>query len=256
MWDVFGTGPIVTSQPIYVAESGATPPGPTPPPSPLPAPGTPWGPIPPVVLVPDGSGWVTIDPGATNQGFSGPLLQFRSTTVVPGGAAPSSGPGVPPASLKNGTMLRIRFEAEPVTGATGASPTLTNELAKIYVNNWSDVNDVTLTQFVGPGNTSCSALTNNLDIKYTTDHELMAAWSLGISSAAFAPSGVPPLPPGVTFPAGPTAPLPRGDAGTLSLIITTWPACSYIVTLSTRRKLTDGLTDDSGHPNQLTFCKD
>jgi hypothetical protein len=248
-WDVFGTGPFVTSQPIYVAGSGATPPGATPPPSPLPLPGTPWGPIPPVVLVPDANGWVTMDPATTNGGFSGPLLRFASVTVVPGGSAPSSGPGVPipPVNQKNGTMLRIVFEAEPVGGPTGSTPTLTNELPKLYVNNWSDVNDLTLAQFSGPGNTSCSGLSNNLDIKYTADHELMAAWSLGLSTNANVPGGLPVLPSGT---------VPRGAVGTHHLDISTWPACSYIVSLTTRRKLTDGENDDAGHTNPLTFCKD
>lgn len=249
IWDVLGTGPIVTSQPIYVAGSGATPPGATPPPSPLPPSGTPWGSIPHVVLVPDANGWVTMDPAATNGGFSGPLLRFASATVVPGGSAPSSGPGVSilPINQKNGTMLRIVFEAEPITGPTILSPTLTNELAHIYVNNWSDVNDLNLAQFIGVGNTSCSGLTNSLDILYTADHELMAEWSLGISTAASIPGGVPALPSGT---------VPRGGVGTQPLNISTWPACSYTVSLRTRRKLTDGEIEDSGHTNPLTFCKD
>ncbi|HEY2711832.1 MAG TPA: hypothetical protein VGI60_04895 [Chthoniobacterales bacterium] len=245
MWDVFGAGPILTSQPIYVAPSGATPPGATPPPSPLPPGGTPWGPIPPAVLVPDANGWVTMDPATTNQGFSGPLVRFVSESVVPGGAAPSSGPGVAPASPENGTMLRIVFEAEPVGGPTISSPTLTNELTKLYVNNWSDVNDIGLTEFTGMGNTPCSGLTTDLHIMYTADHELMAAWSLGISTAA-TPNPVPVLPSGN---------VPRGAAATLPLNISTWPPCSYTVSLSTRRLLTDGEIEDSGHPNSLTFCK-
>lgn len=247
-WDVFGTGPIVTSQPIYVAGSGVTPPGPTPPPFPLPPLGTPWGPIPPVMLVPDLNGWVTMDPAATNGGFSGSLLRFASATVVPGGSAGINVPGVPPATPKNGTMLRIVFEAAPVTGPTPSTPTLTNELPHLYVNNWSDVNELTLAQFTGAGNTPCSGLTNNLDIKYTADHELMAEWRLGISTAATIPGGAPVLPSGN---------VPRGGVGTTpSLNISTWPACSYIVSLTTRRMLTDGEIDDSGHTNVVTFCKD
>ena len=241
-WDVFGTGPIVTSQTIRVAGSGATPP-----PAILPPPGTPWGQIPDAVLVPDADGWVTMDPAATNGGFSGPLLKFVSTTVVPGGTSPSSGPGVSPSDPKNGTMLRIVFEAEPVTGPTIVSPTLTNELAKLYVNNWSAVNDLNLLQFIGVGNTPCSGLANSLDILYAADHELMASWSLHISTAAIIPGGDPVLPSGT---------IPRGGVGTEHLDISTWPKCSYSVTLSTRRMLTDGETDDPTAPNTLTFCKD
>lgn len=256
-WDVFGTGPIVTSQPIYIAGSGATPPGATPPPSPLPPSGTPWGSIPPVVLVPDANGWVTMDPAATNGGFSGPLLQFASATVVPGGTAPSSGPGVLPADLKIGTMLRIvfEFEAEPVSGPTGSTPTLTNQLPKLYVNNWGDVNDLTLAQLVGPGNTSCSALTASLDIRYTADHELLASWGLAISTAAMIPGGPPVLPSG-TVPRGSVGGVPTGLTPPLYQDISAWPACSYVLSLTTKRKLTDGETDDSGHTNPLTFCKD
>jgi hypothetical protein len=246
VWDVFGTGSFVTSQPIYVAGSGATPAGPTPPPSPLPPVGTPWGPIPPVVLVPDANGWVTVDPAATNGGFSGPLLKFASTSAVPGGIAPSSGPGNAPAP-KNGTKLRIVFEAETVSGPAGSTPTLTNQLANLYINNWTAVNDLTLAQFSGGSATLCSGLTNDLDIKYTADHELIAQWGLGISTAASIPGGPPALPSGT---------VPRGQFGTEHLDISTWPACSYIVTLLTRRMLTDGKNDDSGQINQITFCKD
>ena len=246
-WDVFGTGPIVTSQTIRVARSGATPPGPTPPPAILPPLGIPWGQIPDAVLVPDADGWVEMDPTTTNGGFSGPLLKFVSMTVVPGGTSPSSGPGVSPADPKNGTMLRIVFEAEPVTGPTIVSPTLTNELAKLYVNNWSAVNDLNLFQFIGVGNTPCSGLANSLDILYAADHELMASWSLHISTAAIIPGGDPVLPSGT---------IPRGGVGTEHLDISTWPKCSYSVTLKTRRMLTDGETDDPTAPNTLTFCKD
>ncbi len=245
-WNVFGPGPIWTSQTIRVAGSGATPLGPTPPPAILPPPGTPWGQIPDAVLVPDADGWVTMDPATTNGGFSGPLLKFVSTTVVPDGTALSSGPGVSPANPENGTMIRIVFEAEPVTGPTIASPTLTNELAKLYVNNWSAVNDLNLLQFIGVGNTPCSGLMNSLDILYTADHELIASWGLSISSAA-TPWTAPVLPSGV---------VPRGAAGTEHVDISTWPKCSYTVSLTTRRKLTNGETDDPVHVNPLTFCKD
>ena len=154
-----------------------------------------------------------------------------------------------------GTMLRIVFEAEPVSGATVSTPTLTNELENIYVNNWSDVNDLTIAQFTGPGNNSCSGLTTNLDIKYTADHELMAAWGLAISTAAMIPGGTPVLPSG-TAPRGSVGGVPPGLTPPLHQNISTWPACSYTLSLTTRRMLTDGETDDSGHTNPLTFCKD
>jgi hypothetical protein len=198
---------------------------------------------------------VTLDPAATNAGFSGPLIQFDSTTVVPGGSAPSSGPGVVPAAPKNGTMLRIVFEAEPVGGPTPAAPTLTNALEHIYINNWSAVNDLILAQFTGPGNDSCSGLTTSLDIEYTADHELMAEWRLAISTAASIPGGTPVLPSG-TVPRGAVGGVPPGPNPPLHIDITTWPACSYTLSLTTRRMLTDGEDEDPGHPNPITFCKD
>jgi len=196
---------------------------------------------------------VTIDPAATNGGFSGPLLRLASATVVAGGGAPSSGPGVAPADPKIGAKIRIVFEAEPTTGATALTPTLTNELPNIYINNWSDVNDLNLAQFIGTGNTPCSGLGSSLDIMYTADHELMAAWGVGISSAAAIPPIVPPLP---SDTAPPPVATPRGAAATRHLDISAWAKCSYMVTLATRRMLTDGEIDDSGHTNWVTFCKE
>jgi hypothetical protein len=247
MWDVDGTGPKLRWQQIYVAQGGATT---TPPPTPLPGGPGPWPPIPPIVIGPDANGWVTMDPSATNQGFSGPLIRFASGSVVPAGAAPGDGAGNPVTAPKNGTMLRIRFEAEPVGGPTVAWPTLFNELEHVYINNWSDVNLLDLTEFHGAGHNSCSALASDLDIQYTTDHELMRSWGMGISSAAIPPVVVPALP------GGPTVAEPRGEAGTKHIGISGWLACSYLVSLTTQRKLTDGEDDDSGHTNLLTFCKD
>jgi hypothetical protein len=250
LWDDSGFGATMRPQTIYVAPSGATPPGPTPPPSPLPPAGTSWGPIPPIVIVPDADGWVTVDPAATNQGFSGPLLLFNSASVVPGGIAPSSGASNPPADPKQGTMLSIVFQAEPTGGHDAPHPTLTNDLPKIYVNNWSAVMDLGLVEFEAPGATSCSALTTDLHIKYTTHHEMLGWWGLGISSAAAIP-GAP-----LTLPHGPTGPAPHGDHGTEHLNISTWLPCSYVISLGTWRKLTNGETDDSGTSTQITFCKD
>ena len=251
VWNVSGTpAPVVTAQDIYVAPSGA-PPGQVAPATPAPAlpPNVAWGPIPAAIMVPDADGWVPIDPAATNGGFSGPLLRLDSNSVVPGGAAPGSGAGNPVAAPQNGAMLRIEFEAEPVTGATPAAPTIGNALEKLYVNNWSDVNQLALLQFSGAGNTPCSGLSSALDIQHTTDHELLAGWSLGLSTSATIPT-----PPGVPVMDSGTG--PRGAAGTQHLNISLWPKCSYLVSLSTSRKLTDGENDDSGHTSYITFCKD
>jgi hypothetical protein len=247
-WD-FGFGPIETFQSIVVAGTGGTTSPPPPPvPAVIPPPGTSWGPVPPAVIIPDANGWVTVDPTVTNGALSGPLIRFISASAVPGGSATSAGDlaGNPPGSLKNGTVIRIVFEAEPVTGPSIGSPTLTNDLKKILINNWLDVNLLDLVQFAGG---CCTPLTNALGIKYTTEHELMRSWSLGISSCASSLGWVAPV-----LPSGPTGAKPRGDNGTDNINTTTWPGCSYLVSLSTTRSLTDGEQDDLGRTNQLTFC--
>lgn len=247
-WD-FGFGAVQTFQSIILAGVGGSV---NPPPLPGPAgpPNTNWGPVPPAIQMPDANGWVIVDPLVTNGALSGPLVRFISSTAVPGGASTSPGDsaGNPPASPKNGTPIRIVFEAEPVGGATIAGPLLTNELSKILINNWVEVNLLNLVQFSAG---CCTPIGDNLDIEYTTDHELMRSWSLGISSCASTLGWVPPA-----LPSGPTVPHPRGDAGTAGLSTVGWPGCSYIVQLSTTRSVTDGEQDDTGRTNYLTFCID
>jgi hypothetical protein len=107
------------------------------------------------------------------------------------------------------------------------------------------VHQLNLLQFHTSGASPCSEITTDLDIEYTADHELMAAWGVGVSSAAMFPNpGV--LPNGVT---------PRGGSGTHHLNVAGWASCSYVVSLSTRRALTDGEIDDPGRTTSLTFCK-
>ena len=254
-WD-FGFGPVETFQSIVVAPTGGTtsPPPPPPPPGP---PFTNWGPVPAAVIIPDADGWVIVDPNATNGALSGPLVRFISSTAVPGGNAtdPADKAGNPPTSPKNGTAIRIVFEAEPVTGPSGGSPLLTNELSKILINNWADENLLNLAEF--GGGTCCTPLTTSLDIQYTADHELMRSWAVGISSCAFSLPGHPAVP---TLPSGgntrPGGPPPNTPNGTATVNISTWPGCSYLVSLSTTRAVTDGEQDDTGHTNWVTFCID
>lgn len=245
-WDLDGTGAVWTFQSIYIAGSGETPAV-----TPIPAvpPGTPWGPVPAHVIMPKSDGWVTVDETALDGGFYGPLIRFISSSAVPGGGAPGGGAGNAPADPKNGVAIKLIFEAGPVDGAV----TFRNELSKILINNWSEVNQLDLQQFHAPGATPCSGLTNALDIMYTADHELMGSWSLSITSTASSlPGGWAPTPPPPPLPSGST---PRGGNGTYPRDITGWPACSYTVTLTTHRKLTDGETEVSAWPNPLTFCK-
>jgi hypothetical protein len=250
-WD-FGFGAVETFQSIILAGVGGST---TPPPLPGPVgpPNTNWGPVPPAIMMPDADGWVIVDPLTTNGALSGPLLRFVSSAAVPGGGSTSGGDtaGNAPASLKNGTAIRIVFEAEPVGGPTIAGPTLSNDLSKILINNWIEVNLLDIVQF---GTGCCSPLTTDLDIEYTTDHELMRSWALGMISCATTLGWVAPA-----LPSGPTVAHPRGDHGTEHEDISNpadWPGCSYRVLLSTTRAVTDGEDDDTGRTNELTFCID
>jgi len=238
LWDLDGSGPSRTFQSIYVQGSGATPD-----PTPVPAvpPGTPWGPVPAHVIVPDGNGWVAVDQNALDGGFYGPLLRFNTNGAVPGGVAPGSGAGNPVGDPKNGAAIRVKYEAAP---AMGPGSTFSNDLPKLHVNNWIEVHQLGLQQFLAPGASGCTPLSTALDILYTTDHELMAKWNLWITSS----SGVtpPPLPGGTG---------PRGGHGTEHLDISSWPSCSYTVHLTKRRALTNGEIDDDADTIRVTFCK-
>jgi hypothetical protein len=249
-WD-FGSGPVETFQSIVVAPSGGTT-SPPPPPSPPGPPFTNWGPVPPAVIIPDPDGWVIVDPTATNGALSGPLVRFLSETAVPGGAAtdPGDAAGNAPATPKSGTTLRIVFQAEPVTGPSMGSPTLSNELPKILVNNWAEVSLLDLQQFGLPGANCCTPLTTDLGIEYTADHELLHSWAISITSCASG-LGWSPTPP--SLPSGTT---PRGANGTDNRAIGSWPGCSYTVGLTTSRSVTDGEQDDTGRTNLITFCID
>jgi hypothetical protein len=249
MWDLFGTGLVSTFQSIVVAGSGATP-DPTPPPSPMPPPGTPWPAVPQHVIVPDADGWVKVDQTAFDGGFFGPLIRFYSRVAVPGGAAPGSGAGTLPASPKSGVVLKLYFEAEPVGGPSGGSTTLGNNLDNILINNWAEVNELNIKQFMAPGADCCTPLSSSLDILYTADHELMRSWGVSMGSCAASKGWSPP--------AGlPGGSVPRGGAGDFFQDVSssaTWPGCSYRVDLSTTRAVTDGETDDFGATSEVTFC--
>jgi hypothetical protein len=250
-WAVTSAGPVPRWQEIQVGPGGSTlPVGATPTPS---GPG-PWGPIPRVTLGPDSDGWILVDQQMTNGAISGTLLQLRSDTIVPGGAAAIPLAGQMVTDPKFGKKVSIVFEAEPVGGPTALTPTLTNKVDRVVINNWDDVSALDLAQFTGLGQNACSSLTDVLTIQYTTDHEFMKAWDISIFSAAAFPSANP-------VASGSTG---RGAFGTsppnvppnAPLNISAWPACSYRVVIGTARKLTDGLNDDPRHTHERTFCKD
>ena len=224
-----------TFQTIVIDGAGATPD-----PTPTPAGPGPWGSVPTHIIVPDADGWINVDQNGLDDGFYGPLIRFNSSIAIPGGPAPGNGAGNAVSSPKNGVPIRIVFEAGPV----GNPATFSNELPRVLVNNWSEVTLLDLLQFQGGGGANaCSELTTDLDIMYTADHELLAEFSVSISSAAAFPPQV--LPSGTG---------PRGGFGTHHIDISLWPSCSYTVGLTTRRSLTDGEIDDPSNPNTLTFC--
>jgi len=230
-------------QSVWIRGTGATSPTP-------PTPGMGLSP-PDHFIVPDAQGWVEVDAETADAAFHGYLMGFASPAAVAGGAAATgvaAGTAVPPADQKNGTDCEIIFQATrsatiaAVNG--GGAPDYGNSVSKVRINNWQDVALLDLLQFHTGGANSCSPLSNNLDIEYTVDHEYIASWGLSLTTAAGKSLTAPPPPPST----------PRGGAGTHHENISTWPTCSYTVHLTTRRRLTDGLGDDSGRTLTKTFC--
>jgi hypothetical protein len=240
-WDQFGTGTTGTYQDILLRRTG--PPS-APDSLPVPPGPPPHGPVPPHILVPDSDGWVRVDQLAVDGGFF-TLMGFHSPAAVPGGVAtePGDQAGSAPIVPKNGKLLTIIFE----TATDPSNPATYNRQlleAKALVNNWVEVRLLNLAQFISGSAGSCTPITNQVDILYTVDHELLHSWSLAITSAASPP--VPPLPSGSG---------PRGGNGTEVVNVTTWPSCSYVVRLYARRALTTGEVDDDQDFTQITFCK-
>ena len=221
--------------------------------SPTPPPAGPGISPPDHFIVPDAQGWIAVDPNALDDGFNGWLNGFASGVAFPGTGNPAppglaAGSPVAVADQKNGVDAAIIFQATRVStiGAVngGAAPDFTNQLAKIRINNWGEVMLLDLLQFHSGGGNPCSPLTTDLDIEYTTDHELMAQWSIEMITAAT-------IMPAPAFPSGTG---PRGAAGSDHHDISTWPTCSYAIRLHARRSLTDGLNDDSDKFIERTFC--
>jgi hypothetical protein len=166
------------------------------------------------------NGWVTVDPNVDAGGFS-TLMGFQ-TTEVPGllGGAPFAGafgePGgspaaSPPPVSATGTDLSIIFEATRVAVST---VDYSNTLAKIHINNWSEVNNLWIKEFDGASG-CCTPITNTASVQFTVDHEEMAAgaWSLSIPNVGCSPSS-----PGNITPTSSSALVtitPRGGWGTV-----------------------------------------
>lgn len=246
-WDINGTGLEETFQTVIIAGSGATP---DPTPTPLLPPGTPWGAPPAHVIVPDADGWISVDPNALGAAFSGALIGFNTTVPFPDGdPAPGvvAGVQVPAANLKNGVDIALIFEATRVGGPI-SPPDHTNTLSRIHINNWNEVTLLDLLQFHSGGGTPCSPLSTDLDIEYTTDHELMVAWSIDILTAATIPA--------LMLPSGSSTRAAGANIafGTHHEDISSWPSCSYTVRLTYQRALTTGLIDDDADDIRKTFC--
>jgi hypothetical protein len=238
---IAGVALVPTFQTVTIA--GAPQPDPVPP-----APGAPWAGPAAHVIVPDALGWITVDPNAIGGGFQ-TLLGFNTPQVVPGGAplpGVPAGTAVPGINQRVGTDLSITFEATRVTVST---VDFSNGLAKIHINNWTEVNELWFAEF---GTDCCTPIDATLSVQFTVDHEEMdsGAWSLGITGCSpSAPGDITPTAsgPGVTLSA-------RGGSGTITEDTSTWSACSYTATLTTRPGLTTGLSDRSPEYNSLTFC--
>jgi hypothetical protein len=229
--------------------------------SPTPPPAGP-GPTPPDhYIVPDLQGWVTVDPEAFDDAFYGYLMGFASGNGIPTGALNPgvvAGNEVVPPNQRNGTDCAIIFQASRVSTIShvndgSVAPDYTNSLGKAHINNWPEVSLLDLVQFHTGSATACSPLSTALDVEYTVDHELIGPWSLSVSSASG--KSLTNAPPGVA-PALPStgANTPRGGYGVHHEDIGKWPTCSYTVTLTTRRRLTNGLNDDTDKNNNKTFC--
>jgi hypothetical protein len=243
-----------TPQKVWITGTGST--SPTPPaftPSPTP---------PDHYIVPDGNGWVQVDPNILGGMFDGPLMGFASDVAFPGGTPPAVPVGTPVTSPKNGVSASIIFQATRVSNIAavngGAAPDYTNQLDTIRINNWDQVQELNFLEFATG---CCTPIDKTLSIEITVDHEQMGAgsWNVDIHSCALAsdvyPIQVglnPPAPSpvtGITFTAG-----GRGGSGTTVVDTSTWCNCSYTVNLDTTPGLTTGLIDKIGEDNQVTFA--
>jgi hypothetical protein len=208
------------------------------------------------IIVPDAQGWVAVDQAALDDAFNGNLMGFSSSLgVLPNGAAPTgvlAGIEVPVGDQKNGVDCAIIFQATRVSTIVavngGAAPDYTNQISKVHINNWDQVALLDITEFHTGGGTPCSPLNATLGIEYSVDHALIGPWGITLTTAAPGVHLTNPPPPPSTI---------RGGFGIHHEDLVTpvlWPTCSYTVTLTTRRRLTNGLTDDSDLPTSKTFC--
>lgn len=204
----------------------------------------------------DANGWVRVDQVCMDNGFLGTLLYINSHALVPGGAAPGDGPGVPVSAPKNGTLTLIKFQTTD-DPSNPASVHFHEQVitARLLINNWSEVTQITIDELFGGGLSGCNPIATNAHVKYTVDHEFCGPWSITAYSAAI-PGGITGLP----FDNAPV----RGVANTIDLATHAglspvfpagWPSCAYSMSLNTIRKLTNGEQNDTGRGNPIIFCR-
>ena len=184
-------------------------------------------------------------------------MGLASNAIAPAGAPAVVNPGdpVPSSQQLNGKDIRLIFEVARTDGTP--LPSYTQVLQKLHVSNHSQVMRLGVME-LGSAGVGCNAINNTVTLGYTVDHELIDAWSVKFESAAF--STFSPVTPVNPFVSGTT---PRGAHAKPVIPITNpanpaanWPACSYLVTLSSSRALTDGISDDPTASTQVTFCID
>lgn len=235
-WDVGGDGTFgLTLQDIIVAGSGET--------MPLADGGS--GPIESHVIVPDANGWIAVDPQGLNGGFYGPLARLKTERIVPGGGASGA--------ARDGEQVEIIFETTTNREDSSAFERQTDTVT-LLVNNWLEVRELELAEFATGSVGDCTGLTDEVSIQYRTDHQLLHSWRLSISSAATASGWMAPTLLGGSSPRGASGEQVVDTDGN-GTAFAMWPACSYVVRLTSRRMLTDGEDDDRGGSAQRMFCK-
>ncbi|AEV98091.1 hypothetical protein A4D02_14355 [Niastella koreensis] len=218
-------------------------------------------PIPDHVLRLDTAGWVRVDQRGLDSGFYGPLLWVNTNTIVPGGIATDAGdaPGSAPVNPKAGHKVLFAFQITD-DPSNPASPHFREQAQEgiIHVNNWNEVSLLRLDELFAGGGTGCNPISTHANVHFTADHELMAEWELGVSSAAV-PGGISVIAPGSSgnAPRGSHLNIDFATPGTVNPAFTpiNWPSCAYRLTLTTRRRLTDGEYNDPGRNNEILFCR-
>jgi hypothetical protein len=250
-----GTSTPTSGGAVFVCNSGDVPFPVTTPPAirPPPTVGSHWYP-PSVYVWPDAAtGWTLVYQN-TYAGFYSGFMDLESETIAAGqnpdvGFLPADiGAPIPASATLNGSNVTLTFEATRTS--TPTPPDYQQTPVLIRVNNNAEVNELYFKQFFGPEG-CCTPISSGLDVLVSVDHEEMGSFSLVVTSCALTtpitlwPVSTPPAT--VTLDA-------RGGYGSFPLDTSSFPACSYTVTLTTSPLLTTGIVNRASDPNPLTFC--